>query len=54
MLNTHSMVFNKKYIILMFNMGIFCSCSKLQENENNLVCNTNSDINILIPLNVII
>lgn len=39
----------------MFNMGIFCSCSELQENENNLVCNSrNSNINIFIPLNVII
>jgi len=39
----------------MFNMGIFCSCSKLKENENNLVCNSsNNDIKIFIPLNVII
>lgn len=27
----------------MFNMGLFFSCSKLQENEKNLVCNSNSD-----------
>jgi len=27
----------------MFNMGVFVSCSKLQENEKKLVRNSNSD-----------